>query len=167
MRPFGTRSLGMLFLSAMALADVATAEVYKWVDAQGNIHFGDKPRDAALAEQAESVEIIESYQPTLRTADEDDAFLREQEALRRRTELYKKEDEEKRKAETARRNEEKAALCADYKEDISKLTTMETVNGVRTYYYLKDEDGKSMTSQRQREMVKELKAKYAALGCER
>ena len=167
MRLFEARCLGIIILAAMVLADVATAEVYKWVDAQGNINFGDKPKDAALAEQAESVEIVEGYQPTQRTAGEETTYLQEQEALQRRTELYKQEDEEKRKAEMARRNEEKAAVCAAYQERITKLTTMETGDGVLTYYYLKDEDGKSLTSQRQREIVEELKAEYAALRCDR
>ena len=47
------RVIGVLFLSAALFAGPAVAEVYKWVDDNGNIHFGDKPQDNAEAERAE------------------------------------------------------------------------------------------------------------------
>jgi hypothetical protein len=164
MRRYGTQYLAtLLFLTTTGFAGVAFAEVYKWVDAQGNIHFGDKPRDAELAEQAESVDIVESYQPQVRNSK--DVFENEQEALRRRTQLYRQEDEEKRKQEKDKRKEQKAALCAAYKQDIAKLTTIEMVNGRPTSFHLEDENGESVSSQRQLEIVEELKKEYAAAGC--
>ena len=45
-------SAGLVLLTAALLAAGASAQIYKWVDDQGNVHFGDKPRDKAQAEQA-------------------------------------------------------------------------------------------------------------------
>ena len=52
MRRNGYHYPGILFISLMAiLAGPVLAEVYKWVDEQGNVHFGDKPKDRELAEK--------------------------------------------------------------------------------------------------------------------
>ncbi len=166
MRRYGTRYIGILLFSMTAIfAEVAFAEIYKWVDAEGNIHFGDKPRDRALADQAEPVDIIESYQPTERTAGEQEAYDREQQAIKRRRQMYQQEEQEGRTVAQDKHKEEKAALCAAYEEDINKLTSMDVTGRVRAYYYLKGEDGKSVSSERQKEIVEELKRKYVAAGC--
>jgi hypothetical protein len=166
MRRNGSHYLGVLLVFVMAVfAPLALAEVYKWVDAEGNIHFGDKPRDSALADQAETVDIVESYQPNTQTAQDRDVFDGEQEAIRRKTALFKREDEEKRRLEQIRRSEEKADFCAALEDDIRELSSMQLVNGVPTYYYLKGEDGKSVSSKRQKEIVEELRNEYTAAGC--
>ena len=46
----------LLFASAMLLAGQACAEIYTWTDAQGRVHFGDKPADNDRA-QAVNVRI--------------------------------------------------------------------------------------------------------------
>ena len=166
MRRIGLRSSGVLLIFiTVVFVHFTTAEVYKWVDEEGNIHFGDKPRDSALAEQAESVDIVESYQPDTRTAQDQDAFDRDQQAIRRKTELYKREDATKRKAEQENRKEQKAERCAAMAEDIRKITAMHNVDGVRTYYYLTGDDGKSLSSAQQKELIEGLRKKYAAAGC--
>ena len=159
-------SAGVVLVAAATFAVEATAEIYKWVDEQGNIHFGDKPLDRNQADKAEQVEVIESYKPSVRTPEEQEAYEQEQQAMKRRREIYQQEDLEARKLVDDRAREEKAEICAALAKDIRKLTSMELVDGVRTYYYLKDEDGKSVTSGRQREIVEELRQKYAAAGCE-
>ena len=166
MRRNGSHNIGALLVFLMAVCtQLALAEVYKWVDADGDIHFGDKPRDAALAEQAESAEIVESYQPDTRTAQDQEAFDREQQAIRRKTELFKSEDEERRRLERIGRSEEKSDFCAALEEDIRKFGSMQLINGTRTYYYLKGKDGKSVSSKRQKEIIEELRQEYSAAGC--
>jgi hypothetical protein len=166
MRRIESHYLGILWIFTMAVfSQLAMAEVYKWVDAEGNIHFGDKPRDAALAGQAESVDIVESYQPDTRTAQDQEAFDREQQAIRRKTELFKSEDQEKRRLEKIGRSEEKSDFCAALEEDIRKFGSMKLINGTRTYYYLKGKDGKSVSSKRQKEIIEELRQEYSAAGC--
>jgi len=157
---------GTALVAAALLAAGASAEIYKWVDDQGNVHFGDKPRDRDQADRAEQVEIVESYQPAVRTAAEQEAYEREQQALKRRREVYQREDMEARKLAEDEARDKQAELCELLAEDIRKLTSMDVVDGVRTYYYVKDEDGKSVTSDRQREIVAELRQEYDAAGCE-
>jgi hypothetical protein len=166
MRRNGSHNIGALLVFLMAVCtQLALAEVYKWVDADGDIHFGDKPRDAALAEQAESVDIVESYQPDTRTAQDQEAFDREQQAIRRKTELFKSEDEERRKAKQDNHKDQKAKRCASMAADIKKFTTMHRVDEVRTYYYLTGDDGKSVSSSQQKEIIEGLRNRYAAAGC--
>lgn len=51
------------FLIALCITGTATAGgVYKWTDAQGNVHFGDKPPDA----RAEHVQTDDAPDPTYR-----------------------------------------------------------------------------------------------------
>ncbi len=156
---------GVLLVVAALSAGEATAEIYKWVDEQGNVHFGDKPLDEETAEQAEKVDIVESYQPTERTAEEQSDFEREQEALRRRHELYKEEDRKARQKEEEQRRAQLASFCSEVKKEIAKFSEVHMVGGVPTYYYLKDENGESFSSERQRQYVAELREKYAEAGC--
>lgn len=157
-------SIVLLSITAVFSGMVA-AEVYKWVDDQGNVHFGDKPRDRQAAEQAEQVDIVESYQPTERTAEEQSAYQQEQEALRRRHELYKEEDRKARQEEEGLRRSQLASFCSELKQEIAKFSNIHMVGGVPTYYYLKDENGESVSSERQRAYVAELKERYARAGC--
>ena len=155
----------LLFLIAINFSGAALAEIYKWVDAQGNVHFGDKPKNQEVADQAEQVDIVESYQPSERTDPEQEAYDREQESIQRRSQMYRQEDLEKRKVAVDRRREEKAEFCAALETDIRKFGSMQMISGVPTYHYLKGEDGKSISSNRQKEIVEELKREYVAAGC--
>jgi hypothetical protein len=166
MRRYGSHYLGiLLFLMMVIFAEVAVAEIYKWVDAQGNIHFGDKPLDPEHADQAERVDIVESYQPPQQTDQEQEAYDREQESIKRRGQMYRQEDEERRKVAQDKHKEGKAALCAALETDIGKFGSMQRINGIPTYHYLKGEDGKSISSKQQAEIVEGLKREYAAAGC--
>lgn len=155
----------LLFLIAIIFSEAALAEIYKWVDAQGNVHFGDKPKEQELADQAEPVDIVESYRPAEKTDEEQQAFDREQEALKRRTQTYRQEDQQKQKLAQEKRRKEKAELCATLQEDIHKFTSMDVADGVPTYYYLTGEDGESVSSKQQKEIIENLKREYAAMDC--
>jgi len=93
------------------LVPSASAEIYKWVDAQGNVHFGDKPLDTKDASQAKPVELRNSYTPTERSAQEQAVYERERLATKQRLEAEKatkerasKERPEKPRAAKPRRN---------------------------------------------------------------
>lgn len=166
MRQTGSRCVGLLLLSLAAVfAAQAVAEIYKWVDADGKVHFGDKPKDPALAADAQPVELGESYRPAERTAQEQQAYDNEQRLIRLRTQMYQREDQAARAEAERQRLEEKAALCAAYDQDIAELETVAVENGVRIIKYVPDSDGKSVSSDRQREIIAELKAKRAQAGC--
>ncbi|MCX2978510.1 DUF4124 domain-containing protein [Halieaceae bacterium IMCC11814] len=152
--------LNLVFYSPQTLA-----QVYKWVDNKGNTHFGDKPREADKAESAEPVEVIESYRPATQTDSEQAAFDLEQATLRRKTEMLRQEDAEERRVAKEARRARKDAVCNELDERITQLTTTRQVGGVRTFYYTVEEDGKSVTSSRQKEIVATLKQQHAKAGC--
>lgn len=168
MRAGRGRSTGILLLvlAAACAAGMARAQVYKWVDEQGNVHFGDKPQDQETAEQAEQVDIVESYQPTERNAEEQATFERDQQSLRRMREVYEEEDEKAQQEEAEERRSRKLALCDALQKEISKFSEIHQQGGRPMYYYLLDENGESVSSERQREYVAELRERYADEGCE-
>ncbi len=161
-----TRYLGMLLLSMMSISsEVAVAEIYKWVDADGKVHFGDKPRDPAQASAAKQVELRESYQPAVRTAQEQKEYDEEQRLIMLRDQMRRREEQQAQEEAEVKKTEAQAALCAKYEEAVEKLSAMVIENDVRTITYIKGEDGKPVSAERQREMVEELKAKMADAGC--
>ena len=102
----------LLLMSAIATAP-ALAEIYKWVDAEGKVHFGDKPVDPGQAAGAEEVELNEGYRPTERTAEEQEAYRREQQLLRRKTEARQRVEQkamEERRQSVANKRQRAARL---------------------------------------------------------
>lgn len=79
--------------------------------------------------------------------------------------MRRRDEQVAREEEAASRRQEKEELCAALREDVEKLSRMEPDGKVRTYYYLTDEDGKSVTADRQREIIEELKTAMEAEGC--
>jgi hypothetical protein len=158
--------IGILLLSMTAFFSAAvSAEIYKWVDADGKVHFGDKPRDPKAASEAEQVELGNGYQPSEHTVQEQEAYDAEQRNMMLRNQVYRREQEEARKQAAATRREEQAKLCASYANAVKELSTVEIKNGVRHLVYVKGEDGKPVSSERQREIIEILKAKMADAGC--
>lgn len=49
----------MLVLGLLMLPLAAHAEIYKWTDAQGRVHFGDKPKNGQKAQEVE----VKDYLP--------------------------------------------------------------------------------------------------------
>jgi len=146
-------------------SQMVVAEIYKWVDAEGKVHYGDKPKDPVQARKAQHVELQESYKPAERTAQEQQAYDEEQRLISLRDQMRRREDQQAREEEQARQREEKRVLCAKYEEKIRELGTVQEINGVPAFVYLKDEDGKPVSVQRQLEIVEELKAKSKVAGC--
>lgn len=54
MSPIQTRTAGLVLALALASAGGALAsEIYKWTDAEGNVHYGDRPAEDVVAERVE------------------------------------------------------------------------------------------------------------------
>jgi hypothetical protein len=56
-----------LWLSLFMLCNVASAEVYKWVDDKGEVHFGDSPKgsqDAKISIEENAAAHTDTAQPT-------------------------------------------------------------------------------------------------------
>ena len=161
-------SLTTLLLVIMSLSTAtASTEIYKWVDANGNVHFGDKPQDSAKAEKAKAVELTTGYQPPERTPEEQKALENEQLLMQEKSRAYQDKQQrqqlEKKEAQ-ANVRQEKADLCAAYERDIQSITTTEIVDGRRHRTYL-SENGKSITAKHQQEIVEEFRVKMKAAGC--
>ena len=74
-----------IFLSSfilLLLCGPVQAEIYKWTDKEGNVHFGDKPAGGEAAESAQPITVQENYQPPERSEEEIDA-IEAQKAVRR------------------------------------------------------------------------------------
>jgi hypothetical protein len=166
MRQNKSRNACILLLMISAFfAHNAPAEIYKWVDEDGKVHFGDKPKDPVQANEAELLEINEDYNPPEQTEAELEDLNRERQAVAQRNQILQQRQQEAKREADEKRRQEKIALCAAYEEDIRRFSTMQVINGVRTIHYLADEDGRSLSSKRQQEIVEELKTKMAAAGC--
>ncbi len=156
---------GLLLAITPMLTVAASTEIYKWIDANGNIHFGDKPKDPVQGANAKPVELKTSYQPPARTAEEQDALEREQRSIQQKSREYERTQQQKRDAEQAKLRQEKNERCTAYKRDIEKLAGSEFIDGRHHRYYVETEDGKSVSSKRQTEIVAELRAEMVAIGC--
>jgi hypothetical protein len=166
MRRIGARGMGILLLPmTLLVSGVACAQIYKWTDADGKVHFGDKPHDPAAARAAQPVELQQGYQPAARTAQEQEAYDAEQRNNMLRDQVRRREEQQAQEKARAQHREEQAKICAGYADAIEELSTVEVENGVRHLVYIKGEDGKPVSSDRQREIVEELKAKMADAGC--
>ena len=147
------------------LAQSASAEIYKWVDQDGNTHFGVKPRDAVIADQAVPVDLVESYQPAVPDSKDQEAFDKRQAAIRRKTALFRKEQAAEKKAEQAERKKRNIEFCAALNERIERLSAMHSVDGKRVFYYAVDEKGNSVSAAQQKKIVLDLRAQYMQAGC--
>jgi Domain of unknown function (DUF4124) len=166
MHPLNIPGTGLLLLSmTLIFCAPVSAQIYKWVDADGKVHFGDKPRDPNATSDAQQVELGNSYQPSARTVEEQEAYDAEQRNMILRSQVYRREQEEAHEKAMATRREEHAKLCASYADAIKELSTVEVKNGVRSLVYIKDEEGKPVSSERQRQIIEELKVKKAEAGC--
>lgn len=129
--------LGILILPLL-LTGESSAEIYKWVDAEGNVHYAQqRPNDA----DAEKLDIQQEPTTTFRSgtnkpvkAEETAQDGKQQPAV-----------EEEKKAETPAEKKQRLAACAKARK---ALTTMKSIGRIRS----KDADGNySYLSQQQKE----------------
>lgn len=108
-------------------ADFATAEIYRWTDADGRVHFGDKPIDTKI--QAEEVN-VRDYKPG------SDAQTRE---IIERRERLMNAGAEKSRQETSQTTLKAAVQARDEKRCAEARDDLLKVSG-RVQFY--DEQGK-------------------------
>ncbi len=157
-----------LLLVVTLHAPGAAAQIYKWVDENGNVHFGDKPRDAGKASAAQEVEVKEAYTPSEQPGAPENSQLQSEEALKKSHEIRRQEQREREEAEkaaAAAKKEKKQRYCTELETEYRKLTEMHLIDGRRTYYYIKGKDGKSVTASEQRRYVEGLEKKAEEAGC--
>jgi cell division protein FtsN len=100
----------LLFIVALLTAYTAMAEVYKWVDDQGRVSYGDRPQDESPSQR---IEVDDA--PTVAPAG--DSMSRE-EKRRRLLETMQEEryDKQQRRAEEKAERERDHRRCIQYKD---------------------------------------------------
>lgn len=134
-------ALGMLILSLLLIGE-SSAEIYKWVDAEGNVHYGQqRPNDA----NAEKLDIQQEPTTTFRSGAK--APVKTEETAQNGEQQPAEEPaaQEEKKVETPAEKKQRLAACARAKKS---LATMQSIGRIRS----KDEDGNySYLSQQQKE----------------
>lgn len=126
------RTVLLATLVTMLPPATGAAEIHKWTDAQGRVHFGDKPRDGAPTEKVE----VRDYKPGT-----DASVLQVYERSERLNDATRAVDPLRRKQEAAQAADRKAA-CDEARDRLRRISGR--VNFV-------DEDGKTVpTTERER-----------------
>ena len=124
------RLLAGLAAACVALGSAAVAdEIYKWTDADGNVHYGDRPTGG---ENEERMQI--SYSRTNKTSVQNRVNAHREAENARADARATAADEQEAAAQEAAEAEERAKRCEDYR---GKLETMVQSRRI----YREDEDG--------------------------
>lgn len=116
-----------ILFAALLAAPCATAGIYRWVDSEGNVHFGSQPR--AGAEQVEvRPQVIER----------DDA-TREREARTERFHEARRQEQQVADDAASARRAEREQTCRQLRQELSSLSRggryfRADANGGRVYY---------------------------------
>lgn len=128
----------------------AVAQVYKWVDADGKVHFSDKPQDADGAQQVDldSINVMEGGQQIAASASRNRERVSEQ---------------QKKAAEAAK---DAPNPC---KKDVERYRALSGIktdkNGKPFFFYENNKDGSPMSRADHDKMVEELGANLRKRGC--
>ncbi len=118
--------LPLLLLGLLLPVALAQAEVYRWVDEKGRVHYGDRP----AGDRAERVELH------TRPAGEDPGMEQRRKKQQKLLEVLEEERREK-EAERARARAEQEAREQDCKKARERLSRYQNAN----FIYTRNEDG--------------------------
>lgn len=157
------------FLTFIALTPAAaTADIYKWVDDKGNIHYGDMPKDKRVAENAEKMDIREAYTPNETLSTEEAAMRAKEAAARNRLDGRREKERQRRELEKAQgkdRASVRAEMCARYHAEYQQLTEIQMIDDRPTYHYLVDENGEPVSVTYQEEYTEDLRRRGVDANC--
>lgn len=137
------RTTNILFAALLCvLAPITSAEVYKWTDAQGRVHFGDK----SPAGKSETITMPSREAPTAPAVSEDRI-----EKQRRLLDAYAEERRLKAGADEKARKEkaERKRKCVDLRDDLRNQENASSIykldkNGERVF--LSNEEREASTA---------------------
>jgi hypothetical protein len=131
------------WLCLLVLPGLATAEIYRWTDANGQVHFGQRPAASGAEKVEVRPQVVERDQQT-----------REREERTSRFYDARREEQAQASAQAAERQSKSAAECQDLRrrlanipEGYSYYRTDET--GERSYYSDQQVDTARQQLQRQ------------------
>lgn len=116
-----------LLLIATLLPALATAEIYRWTDEQGRVHFGQRPVAGAEPVQVRP-QVVER-----------DEHTREREARTQRFHDARREEQQQAAATAAAQRAERASECQDLRRRLAQIPEgfsyyRTEANGERIYY---------------------------------
>ncbi len=147
------RKILLLALASATLASGATAgEIYKYVDDEGNVRYGDRPTGASGEERMAVVYSGTSSSSLDAQAKRRDAYMQEREERR-----AEKQEQAEADAQAALEREERAARCEESRSRLesylqSNRMYRETADGEREYL---DEEQMLEARQKAEDSVKE------------
>ena len=116
------------WLCLMLLPGLATAEIYRWVDDQGQVHFGQRPAGAGAEQVEVRPQVVERDQAT-------------RERLERSERFYdaRRQEQAEAVAASAQRRAERDAQCRELRQRLAQLPQgrryfQQEADGERTYY---------------------------------
>ena len=119
---------------------LASAEVYRWVDANGRVHFGDRaPADG----KAEALDMPQAGKDAAATPDVSEQQLRERQQRVSRVLEEERLEKEQQKAAQKQQEAEKKAYCERFRNRMERLdasSQVYTENKDGTIKYWKDKD---------------------------
>lgn len=116
-----------LLLIATLLPALATAEIYRWTDEQGRVHFGQRPVAGAEPVQVRP-QVVER-----------DEHTREREVRTQRFHDARREEQQQAAATAAAQRAERASECQDLRRRLAQIPEgfsyyRTDANGERIYY---------------------------------
>lgn len=116
-----------LLLIATLLPTLATAEIYRWTDEQGRVHFGQRPVAGAEPVQVRP-QVVER-----------DEHTREREARTQRFHDARREEQQQAAATAAAQRAERASECQDLRRRLAQIPEgfsyyRTDASGERIYY---------------------------------
>jgi hypothetical protein len=142
----------LLFAALIAWSGMASAVVYKWVDAQGKTMYGDRPPDGV---HAEVVELLGTHAPTSRPADNSRAAPTPTQGSTAPQKTAAAGEDAKKDSDTAA---EQVKQCAEAQDRFRKLTEgrhlyKEGTNGERQYMTSQEIDTERADAKREIDAV--------------
>lgn len=120
----------LLIVASSVLSSYASAEVYRWVDANGKVHFGDR---APAGQKTETLDL-----PEAKPGQEAPTITDDERRLRQKKLVQMLEEErlakEQAKQEKAAKAAERAKYCERFKNRLSYIDRY-------THFYDENEDG--------------------------
>lgn len=126
--PRALRAAGAVALALLMLPAGAGAQIYKWIDAAGNLHYSQTPPPSQRYTEM-------AVTPPSSSAGDEAGQL--QELIDRQQDADVREAEDRHQAaERAKQMAERAALCVKARDDLARLTT-----GSGQRHLMKEGDG--------------------------
>jgi len=129
----------LLLIVLILLSFTATAEVYKWVDENGKVHYSDKP----INQNSKQLKIQDNISPEQQRKAQQEAKARLERQQKRIGNIMASEKEEKKRAEKAQKQAaKKDRYCAHIREQLAMLkmqTRIYEVNKKGERVYMEDE----------------------------